>query len=111
MKLTKENINTIISLFKKGKSVRSIAEKFNLSVSTVRYHINPEVKRKIKERSTRYWKSKSEQEKKKLYLKRVDYQRKYHAKRYKENIEFREKQKQRSKNYNEINKKKNKTRT
>jgi IS30 family transposase len=86
MTLTQEQIKQIKKLRKEGKSTYAIAKIFNVNQSTICYHTMHNTK------------------KKQTYASRKDYLRDYARDKYKNNPEFREKQKERCR----INKEKKK---
>lgn len=87
MKLTKKQIEKIKELLKAGKNPNEIAKLLGVARNTILWHMDKEYRTNLN----------SYYRKVKRHLKRKDYQREYHKKRYTEDQEFREKQIERSK--------------
>ncbi len=96
MKLNKEHIEEIRRLKENGDSIRSIAKLFQVSHSTISYHLDKESKRKSRRR---WWGKLSRERKKEIYDKRKPYLARYMKKRYHEDEEFREKKIKYQRNY------------
>jgi len=96
MKLNKGHIEEIRRLSKTGESIRSIAKLFQVSHSTISYHLDKESKRKDRRK---WWNNLSRERKKEIYNKRKPYLAKYMKKRYNEDEEFREKKIKYQRNY------------
>ena len=96
MKLTKQQIIEIEKLNKQGIKLREIAKQFGLNVSTISYHLNKEVRLK---QIMDYFNKKSLEEKRAIYRKRKDYINNWIKNKYATDEIYREKVKQRSKNW------------
>lgn len=96
MKITKEIKERIQELKKQEKSAAEIARILNLPTSTVYYHYNKKNRAKTIERVKKYQKKNKLNRNKEKYK---QYQKEYRNKKYKEDSEFRENQKERSRNY------------
>ena len=96
MKLNKEHIEEIKRLSESGDSIRSIAKLFQVSHSTISYHLNKEAARKTRRR---WWNNLTKERRKEYYDKRKPYLAKYMKKRYNEDEEFREKKVKYQRNY------------
>lgn len=81
--ITKETKNKIVNLRKKGLTLAVIAKQLGLSTSTVAYHSSADYKKKSIARAIKNQKPRD----------RREYNRIYQAKRYKNDLEFREKMK------------------
>lgn len=88
MKTTKEQINKIKELKKKGKTMVEISKELNLPYSTVQYYFNSKYKENQLKRSKEYVKKHGITRNEKNYK---EYQRNYHAKKYNEDPDYREK--------------------
>ena len=90
MKLTNKQKEKIKTLSEQGKKQKEIAEILGVSQRTVSYWLLLEDKRKedIKRISNKF-KSKSIEEKRKIYKTRLEYLKKYQRDRYKSDKEFR----------------------
>jgi hypothetical protein len=95
MKITKQTINKIKELKKKGKTPKEISIKLKLAYSLVLYHYSDDYRKKSIERNKKTQKE-NPRRNKENYKK---YQRKYQNKRYKEDEEFREKIKKWNREY------------
>lgn len=93
MKVTKEQIRDIRRLKDNKISITDISRQLNLPVSTVQYYYDDKYKQKALERAKK-WQSENKQYRDKESYRK--YQRKYHARRYSEDKEFREKVKERN---------------
>jgi IS30 family transposase len=90
MKLTKEQINRIKELSKKGKSTYEIARELNKPQSTI-YYWTMGNKEKLNARRRKKYNSKSPEERRQIYLRKREYQKAYRKKRYHKDKKFREK--------------------
>lgn len=98
-KLTNKQIKKIKELFNKGEKVRAIAKIFKVNPSTISYWINDERRKQRLRKNYESFKSKSLEERRKIYKKRLPYLRDYQKKRYNSDEKFREKKKSYVKNY------------
>jgi len=96
MKLTKEQIEEI-KLLKGKKSSFEIAKDFGVSQSAIIYWSSN--REKSIQRAKEYTKNLSKEKKKELYDMQREYQKVYRKNRYKIDQEFREKIKERSREY------------
>ena len=96
MKLTKEQIKEIKELSKEKNSYE-LAKLFNVSQNTIMYWISNRDKQII--RNKNYVKNLSKERKHKLYLRQKEYQKIYFMNRYRTNEVFRNKVKERAKEY------------
>lgn len=96
MRLSNNQILEIEELRTKGVKVREIAIRFNINPSTVTYHLNKEKELK---RKREWWNKKSKEEKQQIYKKNLPYLRNYQKRRYNSDEKFKEKNKQRSRDY------------
>ncbi len=98
MKLTNKQKEKIRNLSEQGKKQKEIAEAMGVSQRTISYWLLPEDKRKedIMKISNKF-KSKSIEEKRKIYKSRLEYMKTYQRERYKSDKEFREKKLESSK--------------
>ena len=90
-KITKELIGRMEKLRKKGYSYGDISLALGISTDTALYHLNDEYRKKVKKRASKY----SKDNYYKTIKKKRKYLKEYQKRRYKENGEFREKQKKR----------------
>ncbi len=89
MSLNKKDIKQIKKLREKGKTIQLIADKFNISTSTVSYHVSENENKKAKIRANRYYQKLTPEEKKLNNKKYTEYRKNYYHKRYNEDEEFR----------------------
>ena len=94
-KLTKEQIKEIKESSEVGKTTRELAIEFNVSHSTIAYHLNKEV---ILNNQKKWWNKLSKERKKVYYDKRKDYLRNYMKEKYNSDPEYREKKKEMQRN-------------
>ena len=103
MKVTKEQIKEMNELYSKGKTQTEIAGIFEMSQSLVSYWVNPKSRKKHIKRASEWFKNLSEKKRKELRDKnreeRREYRRVYFSKKYKEDLEHREKMKKWSRDY------------
>jgi len=99
MRITNKQIKEIEKLGKEGKKQSEVANILKINVSTVWYHIDPERKKKKIQEQIDYFRSKSLKERQRVYKQKTDYLREYMKKRYKTDEDFRERMKQRSRDY------------
>jgi hypothetical protein len=97
MKLTKEQIELIKKLYSEGKKQIEIVKEMNLPQSQVNYWTTSR-ESKI-ERMVKYNRNLSKEKKREIYLKQYPYRKKYFLDRYKNDEEFRNKVKERSRLY------------
>lgn len=100
MKLTKEQIEQIIIMYREGKgdyTTYELAKQFNVSQNTIVYWVSNRDKQI--EKNKRYVKNLSKEKRHKIYLKRKEYQKIYFKNRYNTNPDFREKVKTRAREY------------
>ncbi|MHA1678348.1 MAG: helix-turn-helix domain-containing protein [Promethearchaeota archaeon] len=97
--ITNKQKKQIKKLYKKGIKLREIARKLNLSVSTISYHTNEEIRKKKIQQVVNSFKKKTLEERKKIYKKRLPYLRKYQKRRYNEDMDFRTKKQMASREY------------
>jgi predicted transcriptional regulator len=94
--MEQDKINKIKTLHKEGKKNSEIAKLLNISNQLVSYYNN---KKEILKRQIERFRKKPLKERQRIYKERLPYIRNYLNNKYKTNKEFREKEKQRSKNY------------
>lgn len=99
MRLTNNQKELIRKLHKEGISLREIARKLNLNVSTIFYHANEETRKKRIQQVVDTFKRKTLEERRIVYKKRLPYLRAYQKRRYNENGVFKLKQQKRSREY------------
>lgn len=103
MKLSQEQIDEIIELKEKGISTIFLAEKFEVTPRTIYWNLNPiEHRKKMREYQKKWYNRLSKKQKKKMFARKREYQRKYHRERYASDPEFRKIQLERSNNYKRI---------
>lgn len=90
-KLTKQQIEKIKALRRKGKSIQKIANQFHVAVFTISWHTNPDFKDKIKEYQRERYRKMTKSQKKEYFGKKRAYQKEYHKRRYNEDEDFRNK--------------------
>ena len=105
MRITNEQIKEIEKLGKEGKKQSEIANSLKIKAATVWYHIDPERKKIKIDNQIDLFRNKSLKERKIIYKQRRDYMRNYMKTRYWENRSFREKMKQRARDYTKEKKK------
>ena len=88
-KVTKEMKEVMQKMRVKGFTYVAISKVLNLSESTVKYHLDPDSKKKAIKRAMKNEKPRD----------RKEYQREYRSERYDEDEEFRERIKKHSRNY------------
>ena len=98
IRLTKEDISKIKEL-KNKKTYQEIADLFNVSISTINYHVNLLHQQRVKDRNRKNILTPKQEKNKNKY------QREYRKKRYHEDEEFREKIKKRAREYKRSKKK------
>ncbi len=96
MKITKEQKEQILKLREKGLSLTKISKQLGISISLVYYHGSKEAKEKRKAHA-KEWQKKNKNYRDKDNYKA--YQKKYHADKYKNDPEYREKIKKLSREY------------
>lgn len=96
-KLTEEQRNKIKELHEEGKSSQKIANEMGLSKPTVYYWIGD--REKIKKNNIERYRKKSKEEKKVYYERQKEYQKEYHRNKYNNDPIFREKVKERAREY------------
>ena len=74
---------------RKNSSYKEIAKKFNLSKSTVEYHLNPKVKEQTIKRAMNSYNKLSKKQKAEKNKKTAEYRKKYYFERYANDPEFR----------------------
>ena len=99
MRLTQEQKNKII-LLKSNKTDLEISKELGIPASTIHYWASPEIRKNHIKCVRKYFSKKTDKQKKEYYKSRRDYTREYNNKRYKEDLVFREKQKDRAKKSN-----------
>lgn len=99
MKLTNKQINKIRELYKKGMSCRDIASKLELEITIIYYYKDEETTKKRIKQITESFRKKSNEEKQKIYKKRLPYLRKWQRNKYRTDGEFRLKKLEKSKDY------------
>lgn len=97
MKITKEQIELIKKLSNEGKKQKDIASELNINISVVNYWSSTR-ESKIK-RNIEYQNKLSREKKKEIYRKQYPYRKKYFLDRYKNDEEFRDKVKDRAREY------------
>jgi len=95
-KLTKEQIEEIKERYGIESTLQKLAEEYEVSVSTISYHIN---KDKHKEKYKRYWINMPIEKRKKAFDRIKNYQREYRRNRYQNDEEYRNKQREYQRNY------------
>ncbi len=102
-KLDKEQIEQIKKLYNEGKKIREIARIMNVYPNSIRYHISPEFREKLREINRKWYNKLSKEEKSEYFRKKREYQKEYQRNRYKNDSKFREKQLERAKKYQKGN--------
>jgi DeoR/GlpR family transcriptional regulator of sugar metabolism len=88
----------ILELNQKGIKVPEIARQLNVSKTTIFYHLNPRYKQLMLERGKKHFQSLSREQRDKYNESRREYNKDYQSKRYKNDLVFREKTKERARN-------------
>lgn len=99
MRLPKEIPLQMKGMYQQGKTLQEIAKHLDVSVATVNYHVNDEVKAKKIKTNIEKFRNKTFKERQKAYQRRKEYIKNYCRKRYHEDETFREKQKERARLY------------
>ena len=94
-KLNQTQIQEIKQSSEAGKTTRELAIEFNVSHSTIAYHLNKTV---ILANQKKWWNKLSKERKKVYYDKRKEYLRNYMNNKYKTDEAFREKKKELQRN-------------
>ena len=104
-KLTKDQVLEIQKSHMEGKTCMELSKVYGVSQPTISYHVNLDLNIKIKGRSKKAYGEKTPEQKKALTVKRKEYIKAYMNKRYKNDLEFRNKSIARQIVYNNRNKK------
>lgn len=97
--ITNKQIKQIRKLHKEGMSLRAIARKIKLNVSTISYHANEETRKRRIRQSVDFFKRKPLKERQEAYKKRLPYLRDYQYKKYNEDKDFKAKKQKASRDY------------
>jgi DeoR/GlpR family transcriptional regulator of sugar metabolism len=99
-KLTTEQINQIKELYSKGDvTQKKLSLLFNVTQQTINYYVNESENKKRREYFMIWYNKLPKEKKRAIYERKKEYVREYIKNRYKNDLEFREKIKQRSKAY------------
>ncbi len=98
-KLTKKQVEEIRKLYSEGLSVKVLADQFNVSHLTIRYWVNEELRKKIKELTVNAFKKRPIEERRAINRKYAEYRKNYSRNRYQNEEAFRNKVKKRMKRY------------
>jgi hypothetical protein len=91
VRLSKSQVAELIKLYSEGTTVKELVIKYGVSQPTICYHINPEVKKKTIERTTKNFKLKTPEQRKLLTQSRKEYLKAYMKRRYHSDPVFRQK--------------------
>lgn len=100
-----ETITKIRELRSKDKTILEISKLINIPVSTVRYWLDDEERKKISKKVGEYFKNLPKEEKSKIYHKRSKYISSWICKKYHTNPEFKQKLNEKRKRYKNNGKK------
>ena len=99
-KLTYKQVKEIQRTYKEGKlSQRQIAKKMGITQETVLYHLNQEYRKHKTALVKASYNKLNKRQRRKNYEKRKEYMREYMRNQYQNNPDFRERQQERSRNY------------
>ena len=99
-KLTKQQIEELIIKKNGGTTLKELTKEFNISISVIYYHTNPEYKKRCIEYHRRWFNKLPLETKEKIKKSQREYQRVYHKERYTNDPVFRSKQIERVKRGN-----------
>ena len=108
MKLTNKQIEEIRKLREKKVKLVEIAIRFNITPPTVLYYTDEAYRQRTINKTIERFRSKTKEERSKIYKQRLPYMKKYYRERYNSDEEFRDKQLKRVAEYQ---KKKSKTKS
>lgn len=97
--ITQEEKNEILNLKSQGKSVEEIIDIMNMNIFKVKYWLDEEHRKKRIFNARKQFLKKNKKQRKEYYKSRREYIKNYNGRRYKEDPIFREKQKERARNY------------
>lgn len=98
-RLTYKEIEEINKLHLEGKTNVDLSKMFKVSVETINYHIHPKYNENKRAYKRRWYQDLSTEKKRELYLKQKEYQKKYRKERYHSDVYFREKIKEKAREY------------
>jgi len=99
MKITKEQIEQMKEL-EKEKSIKEISVIMGIPISTIRYWLRDEERKKIINNAKKWYKKQPKEKRKELNERRKEYRRNYYRQKYENDEEYRKRRIEYSKKFN-----------